>query len=554
MGILETISSILEDSIPEINETDNPNGFMWEGQWNAVKWIDGLPYRDVVQCLILKESEKLANSYEIFIATTNDQSYIIPGGSKELNVDDEVQVRAECREEAKIVIKDVHDTGLVSVYKTSPSQLSDKSIAKRIMHGKHASIFVAMYDRPYVGKIPKHLENANIYCNGKFVSLDMYFDKLYPAHRLALVKYFSLNQLKMPLTMSLFKENEYSQTLSETTSIGIILEAKKDDLDLDDFSNEEEPKKKKQKKKVDLDSEDFTQTDDENEGDDSDLDTDDFDQTTETDEEEESEEEPSSGSDDEDDLDLDDFDVSTEDEDEEMEPAGDTRDTTDDDTETDEEDMDKADDTESDTSGDLDTDDFNQSNEEGEEPSEETDEEGGAPEEKPAGDLDTDDFNNPTSDDEGDTATDSDSGSDTESDDNTSDDTADKPAEPTPSEDEGDISKNVNILSLTNLERALADKNLFTLYKELLTKVEGFKKNMIDYRIKIEEDTLEIISSQIDQLDELLREYTSFKYIINNYEENYKNFMLFQGSLSDLISTVSSAIGENSPQTAKKSK
>lgn len=37
-----------------ITEKNSPKGFYFDGVWNPIIWIEGLPYRNRIECLILQ--------------------------------------------------------------------------------------------------------------------------------------------------------------------------------------------------------------------------------------------------------------------------------------------------------------------------------------------------------------------------------------------------------------------------------------------------------------------------------------------------------------------
>lgn len=175
------------------NETDNitvndselqkefPNGFFSanikdpkndKGIWSSIHWVNGKPYRERVEVLIFKDLN--TDNPKLFIAppTKKYPNYRLPGGSTSLKRSLEYTAESECKEEARIVIK--NPKLLYSTYDHNWSATytlqSDKSRKIRYQ-GSYIHILVAEYNGKYGGIVEKCDEDKEMASKGRFVPL-----------------------------------------------------------------------------------------------------------------------------------------------------------------------------------------------------------------------------------------------------------------------------------------------------------------------------------------------------------------------------------------------
>ena len=150
-------------------------------RWNAAIDIDGKTYRYRVEVLVIQ-----GNS--VFLSTDKHGGIIIPGGSGEKDVPDIVQVMNECREEARINIKNVKYTGITRIQGLPPHIGKSKLTLPFTYEGSFSKIYVAEYDSPFTGFVDKRDEDKNM-IKGKFYPIKSVINKLKPEWRAALSQY-----------------------------------------------------------------------------------------------------------------------------------------------------------------------------------------------------------------------------------------------------------------------------------------------------------------------------------------------------------------------------
>lgn len=165
-----------------VEDAAEPGFYDEDGVWNAIKIVDGKPYRDRLECLIIGKDDK-----SIYLWLKPDGTYKIPGGSKELNVSDKQQIINECKEEARIIIKDVVNS---EVHTNHPEDMPKWAIDKNMKkwYGKYTTIYVAKYNKPYTGYISPLDRDDKMLKNGKFYPISRVSHILTPTHRYVLKK------------------------------------------------------------------------------------------------------------------------------------------------------------------------------------------------------------------------------------------------------------------------------------------------------------------------------------------------------------------------------
>lgn len=151
------------------------------GKWNAAVDVDGRTYRYRVECLVI-------NGDKVFVSLDKHGNLIIPGGSAEKDIDDITQVANECREEARINIKNPIYTGINRIQGCPPHISKHKSVLPFEYDGSLSKVYVAEYDSDYNGYIDEYDKDEKM-IRGKFVPLKDVINRLKPEWREALNKY-----------------------------------------------------------------------------------------------------------------------------------------------------------------------------------------------------------------------------------------------------------------------------------------------------------------------------------------------------------------------------
>ena len=151
------------------------------GKWNAAVDVDGRTYRYRVECLVI-------NGDKVFVSLDKHGNLIIPGGSAEKDIDDTTQVANECREEARINIKNPIYTGIDRIQDCPPHISKHKSVLPFEYDGSLSKVYVAEYDSDYNGYIDEYDKDEKM-IRGKFVPLKDVINRLKPEWREALNKY-----------------------------------------------------------------------------------------------------------------------------------------------------------------------------------------------------------------------------------------------------------------------------------------------------------------------------------------------------------------------------
>ena len=140
------------------------------GVWNDILWIRNKPYRERAEVLILNDNN------EVFLEIRGND-YRLPGGSIErrLKRTGKKQVYEEAKEEARIIIKDTIDSGIIYKIDKPPAKWEiDEGLS---YEGKITSIYIAKYDKRYKGFIHKIDRDDKMVKNGKFYPLSKLTNK-----------------------------------------------------------------------------------------------------------------------------------------------------------------------------------------------------------------------------------------------------------------------------------------------------------------------------------------------------------------------------------------
>lgn len=150
------------------------------GVWNSIKKFfgDDTIYRERVETIIVR------NKKEVFVKKRLDNTYFLPGGSTERDVDNITQAINECNEEARINVKNIQSTGITYKEKIKTPDWVKKECTVE-WNGNVTEVYVAEYDSHYTGHIDKEDKDPYIE-SGKFIPIKECFKIFRPEHREAL--------------------------------------------------------------------------------------------------------------------------------------------------------------------------------------------------------------------------------------------------------------------------------------------------------------------------------------------------------------------------------
>lgn len=180
---------------PKVNKVYNPlitrseaikqGGYYdQEGLWNSILTFKDDPkrlYRGRVECLIIKDNM-------VYLRKKTGNTYRIPGGSFENNNDNMTQCYNECKEEARIIIKNIKNTGIT--YRKTFAQPADWTAHLPIRwSGQYCEVYVAEFDKHYDGNVNTKVRDDDMYNNGSFYDIDSVYDILTDEHKDAIDRY-----------------------------------------------------------------------------------------------------------------------------------------------------------------------------------------------------------------------------------------------------------------------------------------------------------------------------------------------------------------------------
>lgn len=151
--------------------------------WNSIKKFPGDDrlYRERVETLIVKDNK------EVFVKKKPNGEYYLPGGSTEKDCTHIQQAINECREEARINIRNIESTGITYKKKHEVPDWAKKTCAVE-WKGTVTEVYVAEYDSSYKGRIEK-VDQDPFILSGRFYSTKECFKFFSSEHREALLWY-----------------------------------------------------------------------------------------------------------------------------------------------------------------------------------------------------------------------------------------------------------------------------------------------------------------------------------------------------------------------------
>lgn len=151
-----------------------------DGDWNCVLTLEEYPnkiFRGRVEVLVFKEGK-------VFMFIKNNGTYRVPGGGFDRGVLNKDQAFIETKEEAKILISNIRETGVKYL-----KFFKDKFITTERdidYDGSLTEVYIADYKGEYEGRIRKGLSDNELTNKGKFYDLDEVKDILTEPHKQAL--------------------------------------------------------------------------------------------------------------------------------------------------------------------------------------------------------------------------------------------------------------------------------------------------------------------------------------------------------------------------------
>ena len=168
---LYSSKSHVNESTIEDFEIQGETGFYdRHNRWNPMVIINGENYRHRVECLIMYQNK-------LFVAEGSNGELLIPGGGVDKSLSDEEQVYNECKEEARILVKDIKSTGYSYVIRTGVSKSAKNIPVDQQWVGSYTEVYIANYMKDYTGFID-YCDRDPKMIRGRFRSLSDIFDRL----------------------------------------------------------------------------------------------------------------------------------------------------------------------------------------------------------------------------------------------------------------------------------------------------------------------------------------------------------------------------------------
>lgn len=145
--------------------------------WNSITTLSDYPnkyFRERVEVLIFNEKK------QIFLCKEKGY-YRVPGGSVERYVSNRKQVAMESKEEARIVIKNIHHSGINYIRLFSHKFVPYNSSI--YWDGVYNHVYYAEYKSEYTGNIKRSLKDNFMYNNGQFYDTFRIYPYLKPEYK-----------------------------------------------------------------------------------------------------------------------------------------------------------------------------------------------------------------------------------------------------------------------------------------------------------------------------------------------------------------------------------
>lgn len=166
--------------VEEAFEIQGETGFYdRHNRWNPMVIINGENYRHRVECLIMCQNK-------LFVAESNDGNLLVPGGGVDKSLSDEEQVYNECKEEARILVKDIKPTGYSYIRRTGVSQSARNLPKEQQWVGSYTEVYIANYMKDFTGFID-YCDRDSEMIRGRFRVLSDIGNRLLPEWKAALM-------------------------------------------------------------------------------------------------------------------------------------------------------------------------------------------------------------------------------------------------------------------------------------------------------------------------------------------------------------------------------
>lgn len=159
-----------EISIEEIRK--NGGYYDINGLWNSIMITDDNKFlRERVETFIFKIDQN--RELQVYLRLNDDNTYRIPGGSVTKGIPDKKQAYLECKEEARIIVKDMEYTGIHYIREfENCNEIGynepDKMLNFIKWHGTYNKVYIGFFETEYHGNIKRIDQDNDMYNNGKF--------------------------------------------------------------------------------------------------------------------------------------------------------------------------------------------------------------------------------------------------------------------------------------------------------------------------------------------------------------------------------------------------
>lgn len=159
-----------EISIEEIRK--NGGYYDINGLWNSIIITDDNKFlRERVETFIFKIDQN--RELQVYLRLNDDNTYRIPGGSVTKGISDKKQAYLECKEEARIIVKDMEYTGIHYIREfENCNEIGcnepDKLLNFIKWHGTYNKVYIGFFETEYHGDIKRIDQDNDMYNNGKF--------------------------------------------------------------------------------------------------------------------------------------------------------------------------------------------------------------------------------------------------------------------------------------------------------------------------------------------------------------------------------------------------
>ena len=197
-----------QEKIKYLEEAIRNGGYYGEdGTWNSITVFSGDShvYRVRVETLIIKDNDSIFLKFIPKDKQRGKRTYLVPGGSTAKDISNIDQAINECKEEARILIKNIQSSGITYKEVTTPPKWAIDTQAVN-WNGNFTEVYVAEYDKKFNGHIEK-VDEDKFMVTGKFYKLDKIFPYLKKEHKEAL-KLIYPNRFNFSIKSKIIEESK----------------------------------------------------------------------------------------------------------------------------------------------------------------------------------------------------------------------------------------------------------------------------------------------------------------------------------------------------------